>query len=81
MAKENEVKLNEKNKLMKMEQEKALLNVEVECLKREMNEKNKELNKERSKIENMIRHEQVSASLIYFIIFQAMFVKKTRAFK
>ena len=59
MAHENEVKLNEKEKTARVEQEKALLNVENECLKRELNEKKIELGKERSKIENMIRHEQV----------------------
>ena len=53
------MKLSEKEKTAKIEQEKALLNVELECLKREMNEKTKELGKERTKIENMIRHEQV----------------------
>ncbi len=59
MAKENDIKLSEKEKTAKVEQEKALLNVELECLKREMSEKTKELSKERTKIENMIRHEQV----------------------
>lgn len=49
-----------KERIMKLDQEKALMNVELECLKRELNEKSKDLNKERSKIENYIRHEQVS---------------------
>jgi hypothetical protein len=62
LANENGIKMIEKDKINKLEQEKALLNVEVECFKREMTEKNKELSKERSKIENMIRHEQVNLS-------------------
>lgn len=41
-----------------MEKEKIALGTEVEYLKKDLNEKTKELNKERVKLENSIRHEQ-----------------------
>ena len=50
----------DKEKILKLEHEKVLLNTEFDCLKRELNEKSKELSKERCKLENSIRQEQVS---------------------
>jgi hypothetical protein len=49
----------DKDKFLRLEQDKYAVVVELECKKQELNEKNKELNKERQKLENSIRHEQV----------------------
>jgi hypothetical protein len=43
-----------------LEQEKQMLNKEIEFIKRELEKKNNDLNNERTKIEDFIRAEQVS---------------------
>lgn len=49
-----------------LEEEKRLLNKELECLKRELNDKTYDLNSERTKLENLIRAEQVCKFLKIF---------------
>lgn len=53
-------RVEQKDKMQHCEEEKKLLAKEVDCLKRELNDKSKELNNERSRVENLIRNEQVS---------------------
>jgi hypothetical protein len=47
-------------KIVQLEEEKLVLNKELDCLKRELSEKSADLNSERTKLENLIRAEQVT---------------------
>jgi phage-related minor tail protein len=52
-------RVEQTEKMQVSEEEKKLINKELECLKRELTEKAQELNNERLKVENLIRNEQV----------------------
>lgn len=52
-------RVEQTEKMQVSEEEKKLINKELECLKRELNEKAQELSNERLKVENLIRNEQV----------------------
>lgn len=60
LAEEVQHKNDQKERIHKLEEEKLILNTELECTKRELNEKNNDLNNERTKLDNSIRTEQVS---------------------
>jgi hypothetical protein len=61
-------KNDQKERIHKLEEEKLILSTELECSKRELNEKNNDLNNERTKLDNSIRTEQVSFILVYIFI-------------
>ena len=59
IAAELDVKTDQKEKLQHTEEELLVARTELECLKRELNEKNKSISVERAKLEDLIRTEQV----------------------
>ena len=59
IAAELDVKTDQKEKLQHTEEELLVARTELECLKRELNEKNKSITVERAKLEDLIRTEQV----------------------
>lgn len=52
------IKNNQFERLQKLEEERVVINKELEWTKKELSEKSAELNNERSKLENLIRNEQ-----------------------
>lgn len=54
------MKKEELSKIHRNEEELLVKTTELDCLKRELQEKTNELNKEREKLESSIRSEQVS---------------------
>lgn len=58
-----------------LEQDRIRLQTELDLVKRDLDERNKELQKERTRIENMIRQEQVRQllKLLFCIIFFYLF--------
>lgn len=46
-------------KIVQLEEEKLVINKELDCLRRELADKSTDLNNERTKLENLIRTEQV----------------------
>lgn len=51
-----------------LEQDRIRLQTELDLVKRDLEERNRELQKERTRIENMIRQEQVKTSLRSYLI-------------
>ena len=59
LDKELQMKNNEISRYLKLEEDKRLLSGEIEWLKRELNSKSSDLNNERTKLDELIRVEQV----------------------
>ena len=59
LSNELAARVEQTEKMQVSEEEKKLINKELECLKRELTEKAQELTNERLKVENLIRNEQV----------------------
>lgn len=51
-----------------LEQDRVRLQTELDLVKRDLEERNRELQKERTRIENMIRQEQVNRRFHYLIL-------------
>lgn len=52
-----------------LEQDRIRLQTELDLVKRDLEERNRELQKERTRIENMIRQEQVSFLFVFISLF------------
>jgi hypothetical protein len=63
LSEEVKIKNDQYDRLTKLEEERPVLNKELECIRKELSEKTTELNSERSKLEEMIRSEQVNLIL------------------
>lgn len=69
------MKKEELSKIHRNEEELLVKTTELDCLKRELQEKTNELNKEREKLESSIRSEQVSFYTIYISFFKDFMIK------
>ena len=58
MNEDLKLKNNLNEKIRQIEEEKIIFSTEIDCLKRELNEKSNELNNERNKFDGLIRSEQ-----------------------
>ncbi len=68
LAAELEIKTEQKEKSQRTEEELLVARTELECLKRELNEKTKVINTERAKYEELIRTEEVTIINLYLIL-------------
>jgi hypothetical protein len=60
LSEEVKIKNDQYDRLAKLEEERPVLNKELECIQKELSEKTAELHSQRTRLEEIIRSEQVT---------------------